>query len=260
MDSPGEATLERLEFLIASPNRYRLLRSLSERAASPDALGEELDLPRSTLRRNLTALEKQGYISHVVTENRYEITVAGEIAFEAVRDALSAVELGASLGPFFERFPAELPISSDALTSCDITVSTTDTPFEPLYHVRRSVVDATRVSGFVPTINPLYIETLHECITEDLTLDVVAPPTGYESASPDYDETLAAIDASENVTLYESSAVPEYALGIVDETVLIGAFDERMRTHSVLAAPSQSELLQWATETYDEIKDTATLR
>ena len=260
MDGPGEAALERLEFLTASPNRYRLLRSLSESAASPDALGEELDLPRSTLRRNLTALEEQGYVSHAVTENRYEISVAGELACEAVGDALSAVELAASLGPFFERFPAELPVDTDALTSCDMTVSTTDTPFEPLYHVRRSVMNATRVRGFVPTINPLYLDTLRECITEDLTLDVVAPPAGYESASPDYDETLAALDASDNITLYESSAVPEYALGIVDETVLLGAFDERMRTHSVLAAPSQSELLRWAAETYDEVEATATPR
>jgi len=223
MESSVEAALERLEFLIASPNRYRLLRSLSESAASADALGKELDLPRSTLRRNLTVLEEQGYISHAVTENRYEITVAGEIACEAVGDALSAVELGASLGPFFERFPVDLPINPDALTSCDIAVSTTDTPFEPLYHVRRSVMDATSVRGFLPIINPLYIDTLHECIAEDLTLDVVVPPAGYESASPDYDETLAAINASENITLYESSAVPEYALGIVDDTVLLGA-------------------------------------
>ncbi|MFU1783186.1 helix-turn-helix transcriptional regulator [Haloarcula japonica] len=260
MDSSGETALERLEFLIASPNRYRLLRSLSESAASPDVLGEKLDIPRSTLRRNLTVLENQGYISQVVTENRYEITVAGEIACKAVGNALSTIELGASIGPFFERFPAELPISPDKLTSCDVTISTTDTPFEPLYHVRRNVMGATCVKGFVPTINPLYIDTLHECITEDLTLEVVAPPTGYESASPNYDETLAAIGASENITLYEADSVPEYALGIVDETVLLGAFDERMRTHSVLAAPSHSELRRWAAEMYDDIKAAATLR
>ncbi|ELY96439.1 helix-turn-helix transcriptional regulator [Natrialba taiwanensis] len=260
MDGSGESALERLEFLIASPNRYRLLRSLSESAASPDVLGEELDIPRSTLRRNLTVLENQGYISQVVTENRYEVTIAGEIASEAVENALSTIEFGASIGPFFERFPAELPISLDALTSCDITISTTDTPFEPLYHVRRNVMGATCVRGFVPTINPLYIDTLHECIAEDLTLEVVAPPSGYESASPDYDETLAAIGASENITLYESDSVPGYALGIVDGMVLLGTFDERMRTHSVIAAPSQSELRRWATESYDEIKATATPR
>ncbi|MUW13458.1 helix-turn-helix domain-containing protein [Halorubrum sp. CBA1125] len=258
MESSVEVALERLEFLVASPNRYRLLRLLSESAAPGDALGEELDLPRSTLRRNLTALEEQGYISHVVTENRYEITVAGEIACEAVGDALSAVELGSSLGPFFERFPAGLPVSPDTLTSCDITVSTTDTPFEPLYHVRRSVMNSTSVRGFLPTVNPLYIETLHECIAEDLTLDIVVPRGGYESASPDYDEALKAINASKNITLYESSTVPEYALGIVDDTVLLGAFDERMRTHSVLEAPSHSELLEWAAERYDQVKANAT--
>lgn len=258
MEGSVEAALDRLEFLVASPNRYRLLRLLSESAAPGDVLGEELDLPRSTLRRNLTALEEQGYISHDVTENRYEITVAGKIACEAVGDALSAIELGSSLGPFFERFPVGLPVSLDTLMSCDITVSTTDTPFEPLYHVRRSVMNSTSVRGFLPTVNPLYVETLHECITEDLTLDVVVPPGGYESASPDYDEAFEAINASENITLYESSAVPEYALGIVDDTVLLGAFDERMRTHSVLEASSHSELLQWAAEKYDQVKANAT--
>src|SRR6056297_1874939 len=108
MDRSGETALERLEFLIASPNRYRLLRSLSDGATSPDTLGEELDLPRSTLRRNLTALEDQGYISYAATENRYEITVTGEIACEAIGDALSTIEFGASIGPFVERFPVAL--------------------------------------------------------------------------------------------------------------------------------------------------------
>lgn len=258
MDSSAEAALERLEFLTTSPNRLRLLRSLSKDAASPDALGEELKLPRSTLRRNLTALEEQGYVSYAATKNRYEITVAGELACEAVEDALSTVGLAASLSPFFERFPVELPVDTDALKSCNVTASTTDTPFEPLYHVRRDVMDGTEVAGFVPTINPLYLETLRECIPKELTVEIIAPPTGYESASPEYDETLTALEAADNVTLYESSAVPDYALGIVDERVLLGAFDERMRTHSVLGAPSQPELLAWAKEKYDEIESTAT--
>ncbi|NEU58405.1 winged helix-turn-helix domain-containing protein [Halorussus sp. MSC15.2] len=254
MENPAEAALERLGFLTASPNRVRLLRSLSTNTAPPDALGEDLDLPRSTLQRNLTALEEQGYVSHEVTENRYEITVAGELAFKAVEDALSTVELAASLGPFFERFPTELPVETDSLRSCDVTVSTTDTPFEPLYHVRRNVMDATSVKGFVPTLNPLYLETLRDCVPEQLTLDVIAPPTAYESANPDYDETFATLEAADDVTLREASAVPEYALGIVDETVLLGAFDERMRTHSVLEAPSQPELLEWAEAKYDEVE------
>lgn len=257
MDRSGETALERLEFLIASPNRYRLLGSLSDGTTSPDVLGEELDLPRSTLRRNLTTLEDQGYISHVVAENRYEITITGEIACEAIGDALSTIEFGASIGPFFERFPVELPIGLDELASCDVPVSTTDTPFEPLYHVRRNIMDASAMRGFVPTINPLYLDTLQGCIGEDLTLEVVAPPAGYESASPDYDETLTAISASENISLYESDSVPEYALGIVDDTVLLGTFDDRMRTHSVLAAPAQSTLQEWATEQFTEIKSTA---
>ncbi len=260
MDSPPEAALERLGFLTASPNRYRLLGALSADAASADALGEQLDLPRSTLQRNLTALQEQGYVSHAVTENRYEITVAGELAFEAVEDALSTVTLAASLGPFFERFPTELPVGTDALIECDITVSTTDTPFEPLYHVRRSVLDATDVRGFVPTINPLYLDTLRKCVDEELQVEVVAPPTAYESPTPDYDETLDALETADNVVLHESNAVPEYALGIVDETVFLGAFDERMRTHSVLAAPSQPDLLTWAEEKYDEVGTSATPR
>jgi predicted transcriptional regulator len=259
MSGHGEGALERLEFLVASPNRYRLLRSLSEGGASPDALGEELDMPRSTLRRNLTALEEQGYVSQVVTENRYETTVAGEVAYEAVEDALARIELGASLRPFLARFPAELPVDPGALTSCEVTVSTTETPFEPLYHVRRTVTDASSVRGFVPTINPLYVETLRDRVGGDPTLEVVAPPESYDAASPDYDEAQAAIDAADDVTLYESTSVPEYALGIVDGTVLLGAFDERMRTHSVLETAG-SELRQWAVETYDEIRATAAPR
>ena len=117
---------------------------------------------------------------------------------------------------------------------------------------------STTVKGFVPTINPLYLDTLQECIGEDLTLEVVAPPTGYDSASPDYDETLTAVSESENITLYESDSVPEYALGIVDNTVLLGTFDDRMRTHSVLAAPAQLPLREWATEQFTKIKPTAT--
>lgn len=260
MTASFQRELERLEFLTTSPNRFRLLQSLAEHTASPDALGRELDLPRSTLRRNLTALEEQGYVAHVPTENRYELTVAGELACDALEDALSTVELAGSVGPFFERFPPELPVDTATLDECDITVSTTDTPFEPLYHVRRAVMDATTVKGFVPTISPLYLETLEECIATDVTLEVVAPPAAYEAPSPDYEETIAGLAAASNVTLSEAEDVPQYALGIADDSVLLGAYDDRMRTHSVLAAPSQPDLLAWATEQYEQVAATATSR
>ena len=60
--------LDRIQYLVASKNRVRVLEYLSETPADRDELSEQLGIPRSTLSRVLTGLEEQNWISQHGTD------------------------------------------------------------------------------------------------------------------------------------------------------------------------------------------------
>lgn len=252
-----EEVLAELEFLSASPNRLQLLGALSEGAETPDSLGDHLGLPRSTLQRNLSALEERGYVAYLPAENTYEVTTAGELARSALTGALSTVSTARTLAPFLEQFPVDLPVESETLADCEVVLATPTDPYGPVSAVKKAVGAAGQVRSFMPTVNPLYIESVRKYDLEDVSLEAVAPPGAYDALADTYGELLDKMAASPTVDLYESTAVPDYVLVFAGETLLLGAVDEHMRTHSILRAPADSPVFEWAKQRYRTVKETS---
>lgn len=256
MSRPVLDALERLEFLSSSPNRYRLLDALVDDAATPTELGERLEIPRSTLRRNLAALERRGYVSRLPSENRYECTTVGATVRDAFGKALERIERADSLVPFFEDFPADLP-SSIEFESCEVVVSTTDGPYEPVSRVRRTLEGSSRARGFLPTINPVYVDPLCECADRGLTIELIAPEAAYEAVQSARPDAVEKFESIPEIHLFQSPSVPEYALGWIDDELVLGAFDANMRTQSVLFV-SDPSVDEWALERYETVQASGT--
>lgn len=255
-DTPD--ALDELAFLSASPNRLRLLDALADGASTPDELGETLSLPRSTLQRNLSSLTDRGYVRYDPASNRYESTVAGELARDALDGALDKVSTAVDLSPFLDELPIDLPVDAAALTDCDVIMASSESPFDPVAAIKRHVSDAGSVRGFFPTVNPIYVEAMQRYEPGAVRVEAIAPPQAYEALMENYRKLLERMTSVETVDLYESPDVPEYALAFAGENLLLGAFDDRMRTHSVLLARTDVPLFEWAEETYQEIKSSAT--
>jgi predicted transcriptional regulator len=252
-----QRALTELEFLSASPNRQRILDALSEREKTPDVLGDTLELPRSTLQRNLSALEEHGYVTHHPTANTYEMTTAGRLARSALADALSTISTATTLAPFLEQFPVDLPVDTETLADCEVILATADDPYQPVSAVKTAVAAAEHVRGFMPTVNPLYIESVRKYDVGDISLDAIAPPDAYEALAERYEGILQRMTQSPTISLYESTAVPDFVVLFAGETLLLGAVDEHRRTHSILRAPSASPVFDWAEQRYEDTKDEA---
>jgi predicted transcriptional regulator len=258
MADADEDALAELEFLAASPNRLGLLDALSAGPMTSETLGDSLDLPRSTLQRNLSALAERGYVTHQPTANQYEITTSGQLARRALADALSTVTAATDLAPFLEQFPVELPVEPETLADCEVILATTDDPYDPVSTVKRAIGVAGEGRGFFPTVNPVYLESVRKYDSGEVPLEVITTPAAYDALSTNYGSLLDRLTAVESVELYESREVPGYALVFAGETLLLGAFDDHMRMQSVLRAPQDSPLCEWAQQQYAELEDTAT--
>lgn len=252
-----QRALEELEFLAASPNRRQILETLSERVRTPDSLGDALELPRSTLQRNLSALEERGYVTHHATENSYELTTAGELARSALADALSTISTATTLAPFVEQFPVDLPVDSETLADCEVVLATASDPYQPVSAVKEAVDAAEHVRGFMPTVNPLYIESVRKYEVGDISLEAIAPPDAYETLTESYEAIVERMAESPTISLYESANVPDFVVLFAGETLLLGAVDEHRRTHSILRAPACSPVSDWAEQRYETVKDEA---
>jgi predicted transcriptional regulator len=257
MDDPDDGIAE-LSFLSASPNRAALLDALAQGPAAPAELEERLDIPHSTLQRNLSSLQEHGYVAYQSTENRYRVTTAGELARDAIDDAVSELTTAKKLSPFLDRFPIDPPFDEETLQACEVVQSTTESPYDPVAAVKKYVKQAGGICGFFPTVNPLYVEGMRKYEPGDFQIEAIAPPAAYEALETHHLDLLERITASASVDLYESKAVPKYALAFTADSLLLGAFDEHMRTHSVLQVPKETSLYEWGTDIYQEIKSTAT--
>lgn len=255
MDESTRDALETVEFLVASPVRQRILAALmTDRPVAVSRLRNRLDVPRSTLHRNLSTLVDRGFVDRSASASEFELTAAGEIARETVDDAISKIDAACSLVPFLDYFPVGLPVPTEALLEADVVESAADAPFDPVSTVKSLVVDGNDIRGFLPVVNPMYVEALNHSVERSVSVDVIAPPAAYDRLADDHPDTFDTLLDASSVRLYESPAVPEYAVGFVDETIVLGAFDEHMRTHSVLQAESQTAIWEWAVDRYAAVE------
>lgn len=257
MDDPPATALERVEFLAASPARIRLLDAVAEGPAVPDALSERTGIPRSTLRRNLTALVDRGYLSHSATSGEYTLTVAGDVVRKALHEAVGCVDRADSLVPFLAHFPEDIPVEPSALADCEVVGSDSSDPFKPVSRIRARFGDSTTARGFLPAINPLYLQGLRTYADTDRTVELIAPRAAYDSRAADSPEGFRAVASAENIDLLVSEDVPDYAVGFLDGEVVLGAFDDHLRTHSVLCSEPGSAVADWAETRYEAVRGTA---
>ncbi|APX96189.1 helix-turn-helix transcriptional regulator [Natronorubrum daqingense] len=257
MDTSTQEALETVEFLASSPVRLRICSVLADGPQEIQALKSRLEAPRSTLHRNLSALVERGILSRSPAANEYSLTATGEVIHGTFSKAVSTVERAHSLEPFLEYFPDSVSLTTETILTAEVVSAAVDAPFDPVSTVKSAVVAGETVRGFLPVINPTYVDGLRQGLEKDVRIEILAPPTAYERLASTHTETLERLEASPSVQLYESSAVPEYAVGFVDETVLLGAFDDHMRTHSVLQDRAGSALWEWAHERYERVKTTA---
>jgi len=103
--------LDAVAFLAGTPVRVCALeRSRTARARGRRSGRPPTPPPRTTLRRNLAALEERGLIEHDPAADEYALTAAGERAWAAIGVATDALAGATGVGTFLRQFPGDPPI------------------------------------------------------------------------------------------------------------------------------------------------------
>lgn len=148
--------IDTVQFLVGSEVRVRLLASLREQRQDARTLVDRLEVPHSTVQRNLTKLEERGWID-VTVNRRYYATPVGEMVLESLEGLLGTVDAVDGLAAFVDSVPFDdIGLDLDRLADADVVVADGDTPAAPLSEFVELLADSEGFTLATPHWNPAF--------------------------------------------------------------------------------------------------------
>ncbi len=166
-------TIETVQFLVGSAVRVRLLASLSEQRQDARTLVDRLDVPHSTVQRNLTKLEERGWID-VTVNRRYYATPVGEMVLDALDGLLGTVDAVDGLAAFVESVPFDdIDLDLETLAASECVVADNQTPAAPLSEFVDLLGDAAGFKLVTPHWNPAFSEVIDRQLEAGHEVDLI---------------------------------------------------------------------------------------
>jgi predicted transcriptional regulator len=247
-----------VEFLARSETRIHILSTLAAAGElGKDELHDRLDASRTTIGRNLSALEERGWIAG--SNHTYEITPPGSWVVEDFEMLVETVRAADRFDPVFDCVDPE-DFGFD-LRDHEFAVTTAD-PSDPLKMVNRHVANlqsADEIRAVLPLIGADAVRTVHDRVVAEgipVSLAITAAVADAFLTSPEYEapvDGLRTHDAVE-IRVYEG-AVPYY-FGLYADSVEFGLDDDGQP--SVLLETDAEAVYEWATDEFGRYFDAAT--
>lgn len=160
-----ENVLEEVAFLARSVNRVQLLKELYYRGElQKDDLRRECDASRTTLQRNLRALEENGWIEQ--SNQSCVLTAKGETATEQFFNLIDDLHAIRRLAPVLEHIGStEIDFDPQSLADGEIFVANPHDPYGPTDGVLAAVNTANTIRVMLPAVAPYGAETVCQRIT-----------------------------------------------------------------------------------------------
>ncbi|ELZ32801.1 hypothetical protein C474_05995 [Halogeometricum pallidum JCM 14848] len=198
-------------------NREPMLRALVQGPLTKPELTEAVDSSRSTIDRAVRELVDAGLVRRA--DGRYEATLAGRSALDAVEafhDRMRGVESAAGvlshLGP-------DAPIDSDFLTGADVHVATPEMPDSVVQRLFDSVESATHLRGIAPVALSGHLRGFYEAArANDARVEMVINADVLDSlvATTSTRETLLAQLRDERVTILRGEVPFSFGLWLTE--------------------------------------------
>ncbi|MDY7082982.1 MAG: MarR family transcriptional regulator [Halobacteria archaeon] len=245
-----------IRFLAGSPNRERVLDSLTENPGDVRDLRDRLDIPRTTLQKNIRELEEKGWVEKV--QGGYTSTTVGEIIVGHIKDCREGVQTTMELEPFLKWVPAsEFDIDIGAFEDSDITVPEPPNPRGAERRVFNKVTSSNDLKFMSPVLRPMMVETLYEHLTEnEVHADITVSSDVIEVIKSDYPEVIDAVATSERVELREYTGDIPFITMIFEDMVMMAALDN-MGIIRALVENESEEAMEHAVELYEEYAEEA---
>jgi predicted transcriptional regulator len=245
------SAIETIELLARSEHRVRILDLLCEHGSlEKHALGDRVDASRTTIGRNLGALEEQGWIRR--TNGECAITRQGELVAESLGDLVTTMEVTGKLRPFLEWIPdGTLGLDLTTLADAEITLPGDHDPRAMLNRHTRLLGEMDHARGVLPFTSLHSAETVHERVVENgARAEVVVGPAVaklYRSAA-EYVELIEELLATDRFEVFVHDGPLPYGLVVIDGMVqVVAAEDDEPRA---LLETDADAAREWADETY----------
>jgi predicted transcriptional regulator len=247
--------VDTIELLARSKHRVRILDLLCKHGSlEKHALGEEIDASRTTVGRNLAALEDQGWIHR--TNAHCAITRQGELVAEAFGDLVETVRLADKLQPFMQWVPdGALDLDLRLLADADVVLAEPGNPWAMINRHVQLIKQMEQARGILPFTGSHATEASNEQVVENGARGelVVEPEIAdlYRSA-PEYTELWEEMVATGRFELFVYDGTIPYALCVFDDTVqIVVAEGDEPRA---LLETAADDVREWAMETYRRYK------
>jgi predicted transcriptional regulator len=248
-----------VEFLARSATRVRILSTLAAAGRlEKGELHDRVDASRTTVGRNLSALEERGWITG--SNRTYEITTPGAwvaadfgALVETVRDADRFERVFDCVDP--DEFGFDLREHAFTVTTAE--------PSDPLKMVNRHVANvrgADEMRAVLPLTGADAVRTAHDRVADagvPMELVVTAPVADTFLANPEYEEPVAGLRAHEAVELRVHDGEVPYYFGLYADSVEFG-LDDADGQPTVLLETAADEVYEWAADEFAAYFDAAT--
>lgn len=248
-----------VEFLARSASRAELLAELAEaERMDKRELRERLDASRTTIGRNLEALEDRHWIAN--GNGTYEITQLGELVVDDFFELLETVGTANRLTEFVRWIPEEeFDLDIRHLDDARVAFAQSDSPYAPVNRHVQTLESADRVRLLLPIVGVEPMKTLRRQLRNGARCEsIVAPPLADTFRSDEqYAALIEGLRRTGDFTIEVADEPIPYYVGLVDDTVQIGVEDENGMPRALLETESE-EAIEWAKRTYERYARTAT--
>jgi predicted transcriptional regulator len=236
--------IDTVQFLVGSAVRVRLLASLSEQRQDARTLVERLDVPHSTVQRNLTKLEERGWID-VTVNRRYYATPVGEMVLDALDGLLGTVDAVDGLAAFVESVPFDaIEIDLETLAGGECVVADSETPAAPLSEFVDLLADAAGFTLTTPHWNPAFSDVIERQLDAGNDVDLV---TGQSQKRLLTGNGVAGIDehiGDENLSVSFTDSGLRLGVALADDEVALVGYREG--APRVLVRSDDPDVRSWA--------------
>ena len=285
---PDDGTVERIDFLTGSQARLAVLDALLDGPADQPGLREALDLPQSTLARNLGKLREEGWVAETTATElaaaglgdhadggdddgdtdgdgddggdgvtAYRLTALGRAVLEDLAPVADRLAVLDRLREYPEAFPLEtLSFDLGRLAPATWRTSSATEPYAVVNRVRSVLQDATTIEAVLPQANPVYSDVL--------ALVAGQPGTRVETIVPAArlpDDEAAALDAmgagddGSPVSVRAHEGPIDYAMTLVDDDRVLLAGHHNGGMPSLLVETDDDAVRDWAAERFEALHD-----
>ena len=243
---------EIIECLCNSPQRIKILDALDDTQMDVREVMEALDSPRSTVQRNLSVLEEQGWVE--TAGSGHTTTAVGELLrAEFVEMGETAIKIE-RMAPFLNAVDEPAEVAVDQLRDVLVTTPEPTRPHSPRKRLLAIFEEANCVRGFLPVVSSLSVE-------EARRADAGSEPAGEYVVSSDAFDALqqqyasdevegVEIDPPDHIDVQMYDGDLPYGLFVSDDALALAAYDEIGRMQAVVESTSETTI-EWGEQVYE---------